>query len=311
MFDTHKVILFFLITLSSIGIKAQENRIPLQEIIEEIKIPPKEKTRLSADFIQEGFIYPSPSQMIHTLKINQTTILWDKVKSKYVAKYTYQDKDMNDSLMEWVTQNYNEIKDESNKIVGFDIPFPDGEYQCMENPLPYLGFWVNNETRRFSVQQNTTSSIKKKEKIKDLYFDKAWRSFFYRATTITIDKQIDLASILRQQTILISSDFETYLTQQGIDTMLNSVFNVCAYIDNRGYITFYLIDKEDKKNSRTVLSHLNSWASTLPPFAFNGFYTLDGRFLPARFFRIYISNGRANLMDWIEDSIQFQERLKI
>lgn len=183
----------------------------------------------------------------------------------------------------------------------------------MAHPLPYCGFYVDTECRTFSVKKGVASPSVKSTEIKDLYFQKARRAFYQHYSPLRLDGYTDWAKLLQVQMVLIGSDFETYLTQVGIDTTFKGSVRACAYMDTEGRITFHTPNALDAKSeeahkSHIVLQYLNDWAKTLPPFAFNGYYTLDGRFLPVCFFEVLIHNGTVSFGDQIEDSREFQHR---
>lgn len=260
----------------------------------------------TADIIDEYFIQTSPCQNHPFLLTHSANIQWTIEEEKLVPKYIIRKGKIDIEL----TDIYN--KEVEEKGDDFRIRAKDGEYKGIKSPLPYFKHWVGREGRTFQVKNEKLVSQSDWPLITDHYFKYAHSQIYYRKIfRIILNNEQLMAGAQLYSSSLMNYDFMRYLEKQPIilDDSLSISLNCIAEIDSMGKIMFFSGEKKHDDSKKELLDRLNGWAQTLDPFAFNGFYTLNGLYLPFRVFQISYTPQKTMIYDRLEVTKRFKNQI--
>lgn len=263
-------------------------------------------TILVADRIADHSIFPSPSQNSPFITAHSSNVLWGVEKDVLVVKGIIRGKEVDAEL----TTQYREKLDEGDIDVCPIIK--DGTYQCLQAPLPYYGYWVGREGFTYQMKGGKITSKTEWPALQDLYFSYALtelklRTLFWWRTNAEMNMAAQLLS-----TMLLSANLREFLRIHPLkEEPSQSVLLSCvATIEENGNIRFSPKEKDLSSEEEYLFQHLSDWVKTLPPFAFNGYYTHDGQYLPFRLMTIYYKDGKVSIHDPIEITRRFRTLLK-
>lgn len=305
----------FLLCLIALGAPAQQRISGLEHFLKVVNHPDNESdmTRwmhrdsvLLADRIEDYTIFPSPSQDHPFFMEHSARALWFLKGDSLYAKRVIRQGQVDPELCAL----YDEGLDDGQ----FNGPIlKDGVYQCLQEPLPYSGYWVGKTGFTYRVKNGKVLSKSEWPALQDLYFSYALkelksRKAFWGRTPAEMTAAADMLS-----TMLLTVNLREYfrLHPLEIDTACKSTLYLLlvASIDEQGGIHFSLQEEKLSPEEETLFQHVCAWGKTLPPYAFNGYYTHDGHYLPFRLMMVYYRAGYVDLINPIELTQRFKKIL--
>lgn len=222
-----------------------------------------------------------------------------------------EDKISFESFIKEETRNEQSLLNTKNGT-GDSIQLPDGEYLGIKSALPYYGLWVSREGATFHVKNGRVILKSEWPEQKDVYFKLALSETKRReGIYLRTEEEVKILA-QRLSSILLSASLNLYVQKHPLLLADTTGFSLrcIATIGDKGKISLECAEKKLGAHHKELFQRAKEWIETLPSFAFNGYYTLDGRYLPFRVLSISHIKGETRLSNSIELTKRFESYLK-